>query len=582
MSRSLFAFALWTSLFVAIGAGTAACSREEKLVQALCQNDTDCAGGLICENSQCVEASTKACDVVTEGNPILQPTPRAVNFGQLEKEEEVQTFSIRNLGNCTLTLFEANIVGADAKDFGCETCTGNFPIEVFPGRTKNIDIRFKASRIGDFRSDLVLLSDDKEYPEIRVPLQARFIGVPNLRAAPNPVDFGYLAEGRQARQQVQLTNQGSGVAAIVVNALRLEPADTPDFTLAANALPGPVTLRPVVGDFKDIHAFDVQYHPRSTASHAATLVVVTDKGEMRVPVTGNSQTPPTIVVATDTLDLGQVPLGQSRSKVLTILNEGGSNLNVTYSFSGPTPQSTSDLFASPNVIPPIPPGQRADVNIGVFATKLGPIPGFLTLTSNDPAKPSVTVRVNAEGVPGTGNEVVRVEMTFSNGSEGIFDNDLRNVDMTLESPAGHVCNKAYPEPKNWGAYGLPTWLAFPPKEEPERIILAEAAQDGVYRVSVSYIEDCSTLPSGLVAGLLGITVDALITSVSSGAVNINGQDLAKVIAENCTGRSATQVSIKVAVNGQERDERTFNLNKRGDRIPQAFEIVRQNGTFTVR
>ena len=108
-------------------------------------------------------------------------------------------------------------------------------------------------------------------------------------------------------------------------------------------------------------------------------------------------------------------------------------------------------------------------------------------------------------------------MTYDNGADNAFDKDLRNVDMTLEHPFGYVCNKQYPHPTNWGELRQRRrWISFGAKEEPERIVLADATQDGTYRVMVQYMEDCSSLPTELLAGLLGISVDALIAYLSGG------------------------------------------------------------------
>ena len=57
-----------------------------------------------------------------------------------------------------------------------------------------------------------------------------------------------------------------------------------------------------------------------------------------------------------------------------------------------------------------------------------------------------------------------------------------------------------------GAYAL----AVVSEEEPERIILADSRQDGTYRVMVNYQQDCASLPTDLLAGILGISVEVLI------------------------------------------------------------------------
>jgi hypothetical protein len=192
----------------------------------------------------------------------------------------------------------------------------------------------------------------------------------------------------------------------------------------------------------------------------------------------------------------------------------------------------------------------------------------------------VTVPVNAVGVPGVGPEVVKIEMNYDNGNDGTFDKDLRNVDLTLEHPFGFICNKGTPAPMNWGSYGKASWLAFPPKEEPERIILTDAMTDGTYKVNVSYQEDCKSIPTGLLAGLLGIGTEVLADYIFGGVVPINGEDVAKLIANVCLDHSGSNATVRVYVNGMIVKEKTVGLGHKGDTVP-VLDLVRTNGKFGV-
>src|SRR5688572_13772363 len=84
----------------------AACG-SPKLVKTACRQDSDCENGLLCEDFRCIEQKTKACEVVTDGNPILQPSPYTVAFGDLDAADTTTTLELHSIGNCTLTLFEA-------------------------------------------------------------------------------------------------------------------------------------------------------------------------------------------------------------------------------------------------------------------------------------------------------------------------------------------------------------------------------------------------------------------------------------------------------------------------------------------
>lgn len=576
MGNVSYRFAVVVCLVACSGA-VVGCGHE-KIVAAPCMTDADCPTGYLCESYECVPAGNKACDVVLNGNPIVQADPHTVLFGDRDSSDPAtMAISLFNLGNCTLTLYEASILGKNSA-FSCAECgAGIFPLEIFPNRTRTLNITFTPGAVNTFSDTLNILSDDKEYPEMKIPLHARYIGTPLLAVAPNPVDFGYVAQGRQGKKELTLSNLGTGTAPLTLQSLAFDPPTTQDFELAL--LPAlPKALVPVAQDKTAISGFEVVYHPRSSAKHQVNLVVTTGKGAVLVPVQGTSETPPKVSVSPASITLGQVPLGTSNAQTLTIVNQGGAPLTVKYLWGGTTP--TTDLWATPINVPDVAPGQYVELKVAATASAVGALSGLLIINTNDPSQPSLTIPVSAEGVPNAGPQVVKVEMSFATGSPSIFDNDIRKVQMALEHPYGYVCNKQYPNPTTWGAYGSPSWIAFGPKENPQRVILPGALQDGTYRVMLQYEEDCASLPTQLTAGLLGISVDLLVGYLTGGAGGaINGQNVGNLISNVCLSHDSSAATVRVYVNGAIIKEKTATLGSKGDSL-YALDLVRANGVFT--
>ncbi len=564
-------------LFAGVVLGVTGCEKT-KIVASNCRADDDCQVGYLCENYECVPREAKACDLVLDGNPILQPTPHTVDFGAVDSQAALlQTITISNIGNCTLTLFEATLKDPGA-GFTCDLCETTFPKEIWPGRSIDVTISYTPGTVRESVTELTLLSDDKEYPTLRVPVRANYLGTPDLKAAPNPVDFGYTAQGRLTRRTVQLSNQGTGTAPIEITAIALSPSDTMDFALVAPT-DLPRTLKPVSADRTAVEVLEVRYTPRTTADHTADLVVTTSKGTYTVPLKGTSASAPSASVTPLDVDLGDVTLGTSTFKTITIVNGGGAPLTVHPTWGGM--MFTTDFSTNPQVVPDVAPSQYVEVQVQVTATREGPLQAILNLETNDPNKPTISIPVRARGVLSPGGEVVKIEMTFDNGSDNAFDNDVRNVDMTLEHPFGYVCNKQTPNPTNWGNYGTASWLAFAPKEEPERIILADSRQDGTYRVMVSYQQDCASVPTGLLAGILGISVEALVGYLSGGVIPVNGQDVGQIIQGICLDKKSSTVTIKVFINGMLVSEKNATLGRQGDST-YVLDLVRQNSMFRVQ
>lgn len=570
--RSLLSLILASGLVL----GVTGCE-QTRIVSSACRNDDDCEGGNLCDNYQCIPREARACEVVIEGNPILQPSPHTVDFGEVDSQTAlVQTVTIHNIGNCTLTLFEATLADP-AAGFTCDLCDTTFPKEIWPGRSLDISLSYTPNQVKQSSTELTLLSDDKEYGTLRVPLKANYVGTPSLVATPTPVDFGYTPQGRFVRRTVTISNQGTGTAPVTINSITLAPADTQDFALVP--ITGlPRSIAPASVDRTAVQTLEVRYTPRNSADHEAELIVNSSKGTITVPLKGSASAAPKAGASPTSIDLGNVTLGTSAFATLTITNnEGGAPLKVTPAWGGM--MFTTDFSITPQLIPDVAPNGYTEVQVQVTATREGVLQAILNLETNDPMRPTISIPVRAMGVLGSGGEVVKIEMTYDNGSDNAFDNDVRNVDMTLEHPYGYVCNKQTPNPMNWGNFGTASWLAFAPKEEPERIILADSRQDGTYRVQVSYLNDCASLPTELMAGILGISVEALIGYLTGG-ITIPGSNVGDLIQSICFQKKSTAVTVKVFINGNLTAERNATLGRLGD-TTYVLDLVRNNAAFSV-
>lgn len=560
-----------------------ACSEEASPIYvARCGSDDDCPQGEICIEGACVPRDAIACQQIEGAQSILQPGPPLIDFGYVGSGTSRQELALRNIGDCTLTIFEAYFLNEDGSAFECPGCAAsNFPIELFPFRDTSVVVYFTPDGVGDYADELILLSDDSEYNEIRIPLRARFNGIPKLAVAPDEVDFDYSAVGRTASRTVRLTNQGTGIAPLIIDKIEIETATASAFSFEPE-LTEDISLDPVSVDMEAGYTVNLRYHPQEIDNHAASLVIHTNMPTdaiVRVPLIGSSETPAKISVSPGQLNFGPVPIGQTTSLPLTIVNEGGTPLRVTYRWGG-TGLST-DLSALPQIVPPIPPGQYTELQVLVTATAPREITGLLIIEANDPNRPSTTIPVSAQGQDVVGAQVIKMDMNFENGSDSFFDDDFRNVDLTLENPFGLVVNKQNAQPTNWMGFGNPSWLAFGPKEEPERIVLPDAMQDGTFRVLLNYQEDCSSVPSGIVAAILGISVEALIayfTGVTTGGVA--GGAVSDAIESVCFSHSSSAVTVTIYVNGNVVAEVPITLGRKGDYVYGA-DLIRSNGQWSV-
>ncbi len=570
------------SLAVPVAIALAACSEPPTpLVKARCQTDEDCDQGLLCEDGICVPRDAFRCDAVSSGMAILQPAPHIVDFGGVGATQTEQEITLRNIGDCALTVFEVNFGTGAESPFTCDGCgEESFPIEIFPMREHSLKVSFAPPGVGSFADRLLILSDDAEFPELQVPLRAHFDGVPELRATPREIEFGYVAVGREGARTLRLANTGNGTARLGIKAVRIDPSSSDAFSVEGSPAET-FQLEPLEVDQRSGLTVTVLYHPREIGSHEAYAVIETDSesvGVVSLPLRGTSETPPVLSVSPGQVVFGEAQLGRTVIERITVVNQGGSPLMISHRWAS---GFSTDFVAQPAAVEPIDPGSFIEVEILLTPTATGQLSGVLVLESNDPSRASISIPVSATGVNQLGTQVVKIELAYENGSDSAFDEDLRNVDLTLEHPYGFVCNKHEPSPQNWDEFGTPSWLAYGPKEEPERIILVDPQRDGTYRVMLQYVQDCSALPTDLLASLLGLSIEALAGGLSSGAIQLDGADIGNMIENACFNRSATTAMVTVYVNGSVIAEVPATLNRRGDFV-YALNLVRQNGQFRLQ
>ena len=573
-----------SALFVAAIVVVACQEDPTTIVKTRCVDDEECGPGFVCEDGECRPAGDLSCESVEGGQPILQPSPPRLDFGPTGSATSEARLILRNIGDCTVTLFEAALAEQDGP-FECPTCRDDrFPIELFPYRETELTLLFTPTDVGTSSTTLVLLSDDREFPQLPVPVRARFEGIAAVSASPAVLDFDFVPVGRTVTRTIEIRNRGTGTSPLTVLRHEIESETGSAFSISSRLdTAGTVDVQPLLADRDDRLVIEVRYHPQEAADHFGEIVVASsdlESGILRIPIQGTSQTPAQIAVAPAQITLGDVIIGQTGAQLLTLVNEGGSPLRVAYRWGG-TGLNT-DLYARPQIIPAIAPGALYELTVFATATAPTPVQGLIVLETNDPTRPTVSIPVSAEGQDVLGAQVVKIDMNFENGEDGTFDDDFRNVDMALENPFGLIVDKANPQPTNWAQYGEPSWLAFGPKEEPERIVLPNAQQDGTYRVLLTYQEDCSSVPSGLVAALLGITVEALITYLTSGTtLGITAGQVSSVIESLCLSRSDALVTVTVYINGAVVAEVPVRMQSKNQSL-YAADIVRQNGQFTVR
>jgi hypothetical protein len=625
-------------LFLVLCFASTACSNDHLAnapaipPQSGCVSDEDCdmQGGELCQFGECVNIACRGAQA-----PLILVEPVAVDFGEVSAAAEdapVQLpLEIKNGGQCVLLVQGISLSRDTTPGFGCSLCEANhFPQRVAPGSSLLVQVQYKALQTGEAKGSLLLVSDDETAGTLTVPLSAHYDGAPLLAVDPTTLNFGYVpyAVGQSNRsqpQKVRVMNQGSGIAPLEVSYVFIEngPFQITDPSIAQISLTSPRKLgRYNANDVTTYFEVPVVFTPQAFVESSGRLIVAAHAGttqyQVEVKLVGSAVGPPKIVVVPESIvfkraDGTPLEVGDNQCKNLDISNAGQSTLLVNQL---QLVDPTHDFSVGTATVPPLAPNEHTQV--AVCYTPSGPsdpahpeIPehsqdALLNVLSNDPIRAAVPVVLSGWAQQKISDDILKLEMTFDRSGNSWAGSDFRDVDIELESPLGFSCTKPvrHYAPDGHGGYtvtsiddycahwtasheaGVANWIAVGAYEQPERIVvrgLGPSDGAGEYIVRVHYMEDCSNMPTGALAGVLGISTE-LLFGILGGATGvflpIDPSSVSNVIAQSCFTHSSTVATVKITINGVETAMPQARLGRKGSSA-EVVHLLRRNGRFAV-
>ncbi|MBN2360406.1 MAG: choice-of-anchor D domain-containing protein [Deltaproteobacteria bacterium] len=570
--------------------GSGRCSAGVCVVNE-CETDADCRDGEICN------PLTHTCEPVTQYacapgmSPILQLDQTSISFGTvIVGLTQETTLRVNNIGDCLLTVAQAAIdENVSDDEISCANCgVAEYPKSVPPGHYIEIAISFAPDLEQAYGATLVIRADDPSLTNgvLEVPISGEGLGNPRISIDPALIDFGNVQPNDPAvDREVTVTNVGAGELKLT-RVFIDPPVSTPmAVTPTVEATGNPISL---VANQSQV--FTITYDPSSLATTNAVLFIMSNDdtrfcaadpnntpGVGCVELKGDSHSPPVISVSATSHDFGDQYLGAVVPWSLVISNLGGSDLNLMISMGV---VSSTDFRYQPPATSIVAAGGNVSMNVYYEPAQLGRVTGSLILQSNDPNQGMVLIGLSGTGLSTYANDVLKFEMTYENGDSGFFGDDYRDVDLYVENNFGEIVDKASCPPNtaacpDWthpgmGSdqfnYGHPVWSAIGVAQEPERVILFDAHEDarGSFKACVTYREDCASIPSELIAALLGISVSVLISGLTEGIINPDAGTISDFIANNCWDHSSSRAHITTFVNGSPVDETSVSLGSKGD------------------
>ncbi|NMO17202.1 choice-of-anchor D domain-containing protein [Pyxidicoccus fallax] len=244
----------------------------------------------------------------------LTATPGGVDFQKVAifdaREAEV---TLRNVGRARINVNEVWVEGPEGAYLADFTQSGAQDLQ--PGSASTLKVRFAPPKPGALPAMLVVRSDTRIEPLLRIPLSGMGVAA-WAEVSPRRLDFGRIEADASKTLSVTLEN-GSEMAVEVTP--RMVGADRDEFVVA------PVTL--AAGERKDIL---VTFNPVRVGRKQVALAVAPCRGCADVPVQVAAEALERAVVAEpEVVDFGAVPVDREAHRESRIRNISTEPVTVT-------------------------------------------------------------------------------------------------------------------------------------------------------------------------------------------------------------------------------------------------------------
>ncbi len=592
-----------------------------------CLNDDECRDNEICVFGTCENADDFACQ--TDQRPIMTVSPTDITFEQVALgQSQEQVISVGNVGDCLLTLQVISFSQNASPDLSCNPCSAEFfPQRIPPGRTLDVTVTYTPTRPGEAAGDVLIRGDDATAGDdglVAVGVFADYDGVPSLVVSPLELSYGFVpfsagGGGGSRTETITVSNQGTGAAVLELERVFLDREDV--FTISAMRQGGevltvdainpenPLLVPPFSADNPlSVVEIDVTFTPDDNRDFRDELVIrpggLADDQRVVVELSGSSLGPPQIEVTTTELVYGDrgtaaMLVGQVDFQQVTVRNNGQSELVIQPAISGGS--AAADFTVMPSFVPPIAPGGAVILSVffspsapsdaGNTFSPTSPFEAALNITSNDTDPGSDVLRTVALvgwSRSAEQDQVLSVEMEFTNADNSWAGSDFRNVDLSINNRNNVLtCSKpiflsvgpnqqgVFDDPceewNDFGQLGQTSWIGLGAFEEPERVVVRGLGPTGgigqLFDIDITYVEDCANIPTGLLSDILGIGASVLL-GVLGGAVGVpiavDPGSISDTIANNCFDRASTTVTTRISLNGVVVASPQTRLNDKGD------------------
>jgi Abnormal spindle-like microcephaly-assoc'd, ASPM-SPD-2-Hydin/Protein of unknown function (DUF1573) len=358
----------------------------------------------------------------------------------------------------------------------------------------------------------------------------------SFQLSPASVNFGQVSVGTQATQVVSVSNTGT----VGINITEIALSNT---HFAVVGVTTPMAL--AVGQ---TGSFSVAVNPTATGTLTGTLTAQGDGGSAPVvvklsatSVTSQAQ----LSLSQSSINFGTVSVGSKSTSNLVLSNVGTSTLTISML------TLTGADFAVGGIATPatISAGQSTPVSLTFAPAAAGNATGSLSITSSDPANPSVTVPLSGTGSSTATGQLTANPANLSFGTMATGTSASKPITLTNTGSAAVDISSASVSGTGLAISGLATPATLKPQESLTVNASFDPPTAGNISGTIKIVSNAGnsplTIPVSGVGAQAGLAISP--TSFSFGSV-VDGQTKSQPITVTNTGSAALTI-VNVAVTG---------------------------------
>jgi hypothetical protein len=335
-----------------------------------------------------------------------------------------------------------------------------------------------------------------------------------FQVSPTAVNFGNVGVGKQTTQTVAVANTGTMPVSITQATM-----SNPQFSLTGVTLP----LSVATGQSG---SFTVAVTPSATGTLTGTLTVQGSDGAapavVNLSATAVAATPQ-ISLSSTSVQFGTVGIGSTGNMNLTVSNTGSADLTVSVISVAGAQFSVSGITTPRTIVA----GQSAVMGLSFQPTAAGAVAATLSITSNDPVNPTMSVALAGTGLQ-TGISLTPSSANFGNVAVGSTNSQTIQIGNTGTSVL--TITQASVAGTGFSTTGLTLPVSINPGQSTTFNAQYQPATAGAGSGSITLVSNAANSPT--VLSLTGTGVAATQTlSFSTNTVSFGNVD---------TGTSSTQ------------------------------------------